>query len=125
MALLDPHGDPFLLQVMLEAAHNDKEVEEALVNGWSAALDNTSVHAECRRLIDGWAHARAENLVRPDQVIAILNQVIRRHLMSVPISALLFGDPAAADGEAVIALRRDLILPAQLRRFQVESSMES
>lgn len=122
LSLLDPHDDPYILQVMLHAAHQDKEVETALVNGWSAALDNTRVHRECRDLINGWAQARADGLVFREQVTGIFNRVIERHLLTTPISALLFGDSTVRDAAAVIELRKDLVLPAQLRRFQDSSS---
>lgn len=121
LALLDPETDPYVLQVMLEAAHQDSRVEETIVKGWKASLDNTHVDPECRRLIRGWAQARAEGLVRREQTADILNRIIEQHLVSSPISALLFGDSTVRDDKAVIELRRDLLLPAQLARFQLDA----
>ncbi|MFD7122731.1 MULTISPECIES: hypothetical protein [Streptomyces] len=121
LALLDPETDPYVLQVMLEAAHQDSRVEETIVKGWKASLDNTHVDPECRRLIRGWAQARSEGLVRREQTADILNRIIEQHLVSSPISALLFGDSTVRDDKAVIELRRDLLLPAQLARFQLDA----
>lgn len=114
LSLLNPETDPFVLQVMLAAAQRDTAIEDALVNGWSAALDNPLVHPECRHLIHQWAHARADGVVPRELVTDILNRVIARHLLSVPISALVVGEPGVSYDEAVIELRSDLRLPAQL-----------
>ncbi|WP_066953402.1 hypothetical protein [Streptomyces lushanensis] len=117
LSLLNPESDPFVLQVMLAAAQRDTAIEDALVNGWSAALDNPVVHSECRTLIHQWAHARADGVVPRELVTDILNRVIARHLMSVPISALVIGEPGVSYDEAVIELRSDLRLPAQMSPF--------
>ncbi|MFJ4522088.1 hypothetical protein ACIP4Y_14285 [Streptomyces sp. NPDC088810] len=50
--------DPYVLHVMLAAAERKQDVREALVDGWSAALADTRVEAECRQLLTAWAEAR-------------------------------------------------------------------
>ncbi|GAA1708421.1 hypothetical protein [Streptomyces yatensis] len=114
VSLLDPRVDPYVLQVMLAAAEQKQDVKNALVQGWSVALTDTRVDAECRELLAAWAQARQENQVPHDLVTEILNQVVVEHLYSTPISALIFGEPGVANDEAVIELRKDLRLPAAL-----------
>lgn len=114
LSLLDPQVDPFVLQVMLEAAQQDPQVKEALVTGWNVALSDTRVDAECRALLIAWARARESALVLSDIVTEILNDVVVQHLYSTPISALIFGEPGVAHDAAVIELRKDLRLPPSL-----------
>ncbi len=114
LSLLDPQADPFVLQVMLEAAQRDPRVKEALVTGWSVALSDRRVDAECRALLIAWAQARESALVPGDIVTEILNDVVVQHLYSTPVSALIFGEPGVAHDAAVIELRKDLRLPPSL-----------
>ncbi|MFJ6897442.1 hypothetical protein [Streptomyces hokutonensis] len=114
LSLLDPSVDPYVLQVMLAAAEQKPDVMEALVNGWNAALADTRVDAECRRLFDAWAKVRKTEDVPTELVTEILNRVVLDHLYSTPVSALLFGEPGVANNEAVIDLRRELRLPPAL-----------
>ncbi|MGW1712630.1 hypothetical protein [Streptomyces sp. NPDC002156] len=114
LSLLDPHVDPYVLKVMLAAAEQKQDVREALVEGWNAALADTRVEADCRRLLTAWAEVRKTKDVPTELVTEILNQVVVEHLYSTPISALIFGEPGVANDEAVIELRRDLRLPAAL-----------
>ncbi|MFF6783679.1 hypothetical protein [Streptomyces sp. NPDC012510] len=114
LSLLDPRVDPYVLQVMLAAAEQKKDIKEALVEGWSVALTDTRVDAECRELLAAWAQARQAQQVPHELVTEILNQVVVEHLYSTPISALIFGEPGVANDEAVIELRKDLRLPAAL-----------
>jgi hypothetical protein len=44
----------------------------------------------------------------------LLNQIILERLYDTPVSALIFGEPGVADGEAVIDLRKELRLPPAL-----------
>ncbi|MFD9485653.1 hypothetical protein ACFWBX_17030 [Streptomyces sp. NPDC059991] len=112
LALLDPRTDPFVLRVMLTAAESKPEVREALVAGWSAALSDERVDPEARELLITWAHARMDDdLVSADLITDILRQVVGRHLMSTPISALVFGEPDVRYDAAVIELRKELQLP--------------
>ncbi|MET9296866.1 hypothetical protein [Streptomyces sp. NPDC003077] len=112
LSLLDPRTDPFVLRVMLAAAEKQTEVKEALVRGWSAVLSDERVDSEAGDLLIAWAHARvADDLVSADLVTDILRQVVGRHLMSTPISALVFGEPDVRYDAAVIDLRKELRLP--------------
>ncbi|RSO06909.1 hypothetical protein DMH18_25990 [Streptomyces sp. WAC 06783] len=112
LSLLDPSTDPFALRVMLAAAEKQTEVKEALIQGWSAVLSDERVNPEAGDLLIAWAHARAnDDLVPADLVTDILRQVVGRHLMSTPISALVFGEPDVRYDAAVIDLRKELQLP--------------
>ncbi|MER7696946.1 hypothetical protein [Streptomyces sp. NPDC096095] len=108
LAILDPQTDPYALQVTLASAAADPVVADALVTGWSTALENRAVDPECRTLIDRWAHARADGVVPREQVTEILGRVISRYLTAAPVSALLIGEPGVAYDAAVIELRADL-----------------
>ncbi|MFH9424968.1 hypothetical protein [Streptomyces sp. NPDC017529] len=76
LSLLDPQDDPYVLQVLLEAAGQKPEVKTALMRGWRAALADSRVATQCRDLVIAWAHARAEELVPYDLVTDILRQVV-------------------------------------------------
>ncbi|MEV6961975.1 hypothetical protein AB0M97_22865 [Streptomyces sp. NPDC051207] len=114
LSLLDPSVDPYVLQVMLAAAELKQDVREALVAGWKAALADTRVEAECRQLLAAWAEVRKTADVPTELMTEIINQVVLDHLVATPVSALIFGEPGVADGEAVIELRKDLRLPPAL-----------
>lgn len=120
LSLLDPRIDPYVLKVMLAAAEQKPEIKEALVRGWSVALADTRVDAECRELLTAWAQARKAGQVPRDLVKEILDQVLVQHLYSIPISALIFGEPGVANDEAVIELRKDLRLPPALSAARFE-----
>lgn len=111
LSLLDPQGDPYVLQVMLEAASQKPEVKDALLRGWKAALADTRVALQCRDLMIAWAHARAENLVPSDLTLDILRQVVTEHLYTSPVAAFVFGEAGVQYDEPVISLRRELQLP--------------
>ncbi|MFI9749517.1 hypothetical protein [Streptomyces collinus] len=125
LSLLDPRVDPYVLQVMLAAAEQKKDIKEALVEGWSVALTDTRVDAECRELLAAWAQARQTEQVPHELVTEILNQVVVEHLYSTPISALIFGEPGVANDEAVIELRKDLRLPAALSSVRLHTAPET
>ncbi|MFJ6012424.1 hypothetical protein [Streptomyces sp. NPDC092952] len=108
LAVIDPQPHPYALQVTLASAAADPVVADALVTGWSTALENRAVHPECRLLIDRWAHARADGTVPREHVTEILGRVISRYLTAAPVSALLIGEPGVAYDAAVIELRADL-----------------
>ncbi|MFH9075650.1 hypothetical protein [Streptomyces alboflavus] len=114
LSLLDPRADPYVLQVMLTAAERDEEIKGALIAGWSAALVDERVDAECRELLTAWARARAVGQVPEAVVTGILDQVVVEHLSTTPISALIFGEPGVAYEESVIELRKDLRRSSQL-----------
>ncbi|WP_146046230.1 hypothetical protein [Streptomyces cahuitamycinicus] len=114
LSLLDPSVDPYVLQVMLAAAELKQDVREALVAGWNAALADTRVEVECRQLLAAWAEVRKTADVPTELMTEIINQVVLDHLVATPVSALIFGEPGVADGEAVIELRKDLRLPPAL-----------
>ncbi|KAK1177898.1 hypothetical protein B7755_006825 [Streptomyces sp. NBS 14/10] len=114
LSLLDPRVDPYVLQVMLAAAEQKKDIREALVDGWNAALADTRVAADCRQLLTAWAEMRKTADVPTELMTEIINQVVLEHLYATPVSALIFGEPGVADGEAVIDLRKDLRLPPAL-----------
>ncbi|WP_328912738.1 MULTISPECIES: hypothetical protein [unclassified Streptomyces] len=114
LSLLDPRVDPYVLQVMLTAAEQKPDVKEALVEGWNVALADTRVDAECRDLLSAWARARQSGQVPKEVVTEILDDVVRQHLYSTPISALIFGEPGVANDAAIIELRRNLRLPPAL-----------
>lgn len=114
LSLLDPRVDPYVLQVMLAAAEQQREVREALLDGWNAALADTRVEAECRQLLTAWAEARKAADMPTELLTDFLNQIILGHLVASPVSALIFGEPGVADGEAVIDLRKNLRLPPAL-----------
>ncbi|WP_199931061.1 hypothetical protein [Streptomyces sp. CB02923] len=112
LSLLDPSAGPFALRVMLAAAEKQTEVKEALIQGWSAVLSDERVNPEAGDLLIAWAHARVnDDLVSADLVTDILRQVVGRHLMSTPISALVFGEPDVRYDAAVIDLRKELQPP--------------
>ncbi|MEU9143600.1 hypothetical protein [Streptomyces sp. NPDC048349] len=108
LAVIDPQTDPYALQVTLASAAADPVVADALVTGWSTALENRAVDPECRALIDRWAHARADGTVPREHVTEILGRVISRYLTAAPVAALLIGEPGVAYDAAVIELRADL-----------------
>ncbi|MFJ4125199.1 hypothetical protein ACIP3U_28220 [[Kitasatospora] papulosa] len=108
LAVIDPQSHPYALQVTLASAAADPVVADALVTGWSTALENRAVDPECRVLIDRWAHARADGTVPREHVTEILGRVISRYLTAAPVSALLIGEPGVAYDAAVIELRADL-----------------
>lgn len=108
LAVIDPQTDPYALQVTLASAAADPVVADALVTGWSTALENRAVDPECRALIDRWAHARAGGTVPSEHVTEILGRVISRYLTAAPVSALLIGEPGVAYDAAVIELRAEL-----------------
>ncbi|MFF9505354.1 hypothetical protein, partial [Streptomyces sp. NPDC014656] len=108
LAVIDPQTHPYALQVTLASAAADPVVADALVTGWSTALENRTVDPECRALIDRWAHARADGVVPREHVTEILGRVISRYLTAAPVSALLIGEPGVAYDAAVIELRADL-----------------
>lgn len=118
LSLLDPREDPYVLQVMLVAAEQKADVKEALVEGWNAALTDSRVDAECRELLTAWARMRQSPETPKEIVTEILDVVVRRHLCTTPIAALIFGEAGVANDEAVIALRKDLSLPFALPAFQ-------
>lgn len=99
---------------MLTAAEQQREVREALLDGWNAALADTRVEAECRQLLTAWAEARKAADMPTELLTDFLNQIILGHLVASPVSALIFGEPGVADGEAVIDLRKNLRLPPAL-----------
>ncbi|MFL1901130.1 hypothetical protein ACJWDR_18735 [Streptomyces tauricus] len=125
LSLLDPRVDLYVLQVMLAAAEQKQDVREALVEGWSAALADTRVDDDCRQLLAAWAEVRQSEDVPTKLMTDILNQVVVEHLYSTPISALIFGEPGVANGEAVIELRKDLRLPAALSAVQLAHEQAS
>ncbi|MGW1464555.1 hypothetical protein ACWCPT_09440 [Streptomyces sp. NPDC002308] len=108
LAVINPQTDPYALQVTLASAAADPVVADALVTGWSTALENRAVDQECRALIDRWAHARADGTVPREHVAGILGRVISRYLTAAPVSALLIGEPGVAYDAAVIELRGEL-----------------
>jgi hypothetical protein len=108
LAVIDPQTHPYALQVTLASSAVDPVVADALVTGWSTALENRTVDPECRALIDRWAHARADGVVPREHVTEILGRVISRYLTAAPVSALLIGEPGVAYDAAVIELRADL-----------------
>ncbi|MEL3946536.1 hypothetical protein [Streptomyces sp. LNU-CPARS28] len=111
LSLLDPQNDPYVLQVLLDAAGQNAEVKEALLRGWRAALADSRVSTQCRDLMIAWAHARSEALVPHDLVTGILRQVVTEHMYTSPVAAFVFGEAGVQYDEPVIALRRDLQLP--------------
>ncbi|MGW4139884.1 hypothetical protein ACWELV_24240 [Streptomyces mirabilis] len=114
LSLLDPRVDPYVLQVMLAAAKQKQDVREALLDGWNAVLADPRVHADCRQVLTAWAEVRKAADVPTELMTELLNQIILEHLYESPVSALFFGEPGVADGEAVIDLRKDLRLPPAL-----------
>ncbi|MER7877169.1 hypothetical protein ABTY63_26995 [Streptomyces solisilvae] len=114
LSLLDPRVDPYVLQVMLAAAEQKQDIREALVDGWNAALADTRVEADCRQLLAAWAEVRKTEDVPTELMTDLLNQIVLERLYATPVSALIFGEPGVADGEAVIDLRKDLRLPPAL-----------
>lgn len=111
LSLLDPQDDPYVLQVLMEAASRTPGVRAAILRGWYAALADIRVANQCRDLMVAWAHVRAEGLVPRVLVTDILRQVITEHLYTSPVAALVFGEPGVQYDEPVIALRKDLHLP--------------
>lgn len=114
LSLLDPRVDPYVLQVMLTAAEQKQDVREALLDGWNAALADTRVEAECRQLLTAWAEVRKTADMPTELLTELLNQIMLRHLVASPVSALIFGEPGVADSEAVIDLRKEIRLPPAL-----------
>ncbi|MFJ5179309.1 hypothetical protein ACIP68_36360 [Streptomyces griseoviridis] len=114
LSLLDPRVDPYVLQVMLTAAEQKPDIRGALVDGWNAALADPRVEADCRQLLAAWAEVRKADDVPTELMTELLNQIILERLYATPVSALIFGEPGVADGEAVIDLRKELRLPPAL-----------
>ncbi|MFF2624471.1 hypothetical protein ACFVUN_01710 [Kitasatospora griseola] len=110
LSLLDPSVDPHVLQVLLSAAEQQREIRTALVTGWNAALSDPRVVTECQDLLASWARARKSGQVPGDLVKEILEEVVARHLYSTPVSALIFGEPGVVNDEAVVELRKELRL---------------
>ncbi|MFI1769726.1 hypothetical protein ACH41H_48195 [Streptomyces sp. NPDC020800] len=119
LSLLDPRIDPYILQVMLAAAEQKPDVKEALVEGWNVALDDRRVDTECREVLTAWARVRESGQVPHDVLTDVLNDVLVQHLYSMPISALVFGEPGVANDAAVIELRKDLRLPPALSELRL------
>ncbi|MEU3047305.1 hypothetical protein ABZ705_12430 [Streptomyces sp. NPDC006984] len=111
LSLLDPQEDPYVLQVMLEAADQNPEVKAALLRGWRSVLADTRVTTQSRDLMIAWAHALADDLVPSDLTVDILRQVTREHIYTSPVAAFVFGEAGVQYDEPVIALRRQLQLP--------------
>ncbi|MEU2266044.1 hypothetical protein ABZ568_06300 [Streptomyces olindensis] len=59
LSLLDPPVDPYVLQVMLAAAEQKKDIKEALVEGWSVALRSPSAQCVSRNRIHRPDHCHA------------------------------------------------------------------
>ncbi|WP_139140737.1 hypothetical protein [Streptomyces abyssalis] len=126
LSLVDPYPDPSVVQLLLEAAGKGQQVRDALVDSWSAALADPRVDTECRQLLIAWARVRSEGLVAKHTVTDILQEVVRRHLYSSPISALVFGEPEIRYDHAVIELRKDLRLPSSENNPHIgEDAVES
>ncbi|WP_030700016.1 hypothetical protein [Streptomyces albidoflavus] len=112
LSLLDPHPDPYTLRVMLAAAEAKPEVKQALVDGWIAVLGNPAVHTQATRVLIAWAHSRLnDQMVSGDLILAVLSEIVSRHLMATPVAALVFGEADVRYDEAVIDLRKHLHMP--------------
>ncbi|MEU9859108.1 hypothetical protein [Streptomyces sp. NPDC047974] len=124
LALIDPRTDPFVLQVMLAAAEGKPEVRQALIDAWSTVLADSRVHGEASQVLIAWAHARAtDDLIPAELLTDILRRVVARHLMTTPVSALVYGEPDVRYDQAVIDLRKDLHLPSS-DMFDIGSTLE-
>ncbi|WP_411113918.1 hypothetical protein [Streptomyces sp. 029-5] len=108
LSILDPEPDPQALQVLLASAQQDHEVADALVEGWTAALEEPGVHEQCRQVLHGWARARAAGDIDSKAVKEILDRIVERQLYTLPISDLIYGVAGVAYDEAIIGLRKDL-----------------
>lgn len=93
----------------MAAAEKNSEVAENLVAGWSAALEDYSVHGEASAALTGWASRISDRSLFENSALEILDRVVGRHIATSPVSALLFGDPGIADSIEVVNLRRSLV----------------
>ncbi|WP_138906056.1 hypothetical protein [Streptomyces chryseus] len=105
LSILDPEQQPQALQVLLASAQQDQEVADALVEGWTAALEEPGVHEQCRQVLHGWARARAAGDIDAKAVKEILDRIVEGQLYTLPISDLIYGVAGVAYDEAIIDLR--------------------
>ncbi|MFD4989179.1 hypothetical protein [Streptomyces sp. NPDC058374] len=113
LALLDPTTDAYALRVLLAAAEGKPEVKQALVEAWISVLGNPAVHAQATGVLIAWARSRLQDPLIPGELILdVMREVVDRHLMATPISALVFGEADVCYDAAVIDLRKQLRLPS-------------
>ncbi|MEV7213420.1 hypothetical protein AB0O31_10070 [Kitasatospora cineracea] len=113
LALVDPCAGTRTLRILLEAGGSDREVKQALIEAWSMTLVDGQVHEEAKAVLVGWAHAFADDAgIRRQVLTDILREVVARHVMTTPISALVYGEPGVRYDRAVIELRKELAFPA-------------
>ncbi|KOT61532.1 hypothetical protein ADK43_12340 [Streptomyces rimosus subsp. rimosus] len=111
LALLHPSANHPAATLLLANALEHTDTTDELVQGWSAALSVPALEARCEKALTAWAKAVADGILDADAVVEVLNQIIREHWMTGPLSTFIAGRAGTEyTSQSVVDLRERLIL---------------